>query len=295
MIVWYPLTSGQRILPRRLEVSLFHQAITTVSIASVSAEGVSIEDDEVSVEEPLELVVKINSSRRSLAVTMRTPGADQELVAGFLLTEGIIATADEVVGIETIATNVIEVALNPRVAVDYGRLERQSFVSSSCGVCGKRSIAAVFAAKRHELRPGQPQIRSNVVHGLSQTLRHAQSTFGRTGGLHAAALFDGRGELLSLFEDVGRHNAVDKLIGHELLAGHVPLGQHVLFLSGRASFELIQKAAMPGIPVVAAVGAPSSLAVSLARECSMTLLGFVRDGRFNVYADADRLISHHAG
>lgn len=260
-------------------------------MSSVSSEGVATEDDEVAVEEPLEIVVRTESIRRPLAVTMRTPGADAELAAGFFLTEGIIEQADDIVGIEMIATNVIEITLNPLVSVDFGRLERQSFVSSSCGVCGKRSIAAVFAVKRHVLQPGEPEILPATVHGLSQTLRQKQSTFNRTGGLHAAALFDQQGELLSLFEDVGRHNAVDKLIGHELLARHIPLSRSVLFLSGRASFELVQKAAMAGIPFVAAVGAPSSLAVSLARQCSMTLLGFVRDGRFNVYADAGRLLS----
>jgi FdhD protein len=222
---------------------------------------------------------------------MRTPGADSELAAGFFLTEGIVEKADDIVGIKMIATNVIEITLNPLVSVDFSRLERQSFVSSSCGVCGKRSTAAVFAVKRHVFQPGQPQISADTVHGLPQTLRRKQSTFNRTGGLHAAALFDPQGELLSLFEDVGRHNAVDKLIGYEVLARRVPLSRCVLFLSGRASFELVQKAAMAGIPFVAAVGAPSSLAVSLAGQCSMTLLGFVRDGRFNVYADAGRLAS----
>jgi FdhD protein len=271
----------------------FHPGVAMVPISSVTADGTFSDDDELAVEEPLEIVIKAATDQgtieRSLAVTMRTPGADAELAAGFLLTEGFIQRPDDLADMQVVASNVIHVTLDPRRNVDFSRFERHSYVSSSCGVCGKRSIAAVFAQKRFVLPPGSPRISAKIVHSLAAVQRAAQPTFARTGGLHAAALFDADGQLHSLFEDVGRHNAVDKLIGSELLAGRLPLHDKILFLSGRTSFELIQKSAMAGIPIVAAVGAPSSLAVSLARQCSMTLLGFVRDDRFNVYSDASRL------
>lgn len=275
-------------------MSLYHAAVTTVSITSVNADSAIVEEDELSIEEPLEIAVESTfrgeTTQRSIAVTMRTPGHDRELAAGFLLTEGIVQRPDQIVDIRTIGTNTLLVALDPQTEHDLSGLERHSFVSSSCGICGKRSIAAVFASKRHTLKAGHPKVESQIVHGLSDKQRKAQPTFERTGGLHASALFTEQGELVSLYEDVGRHNALDKLIGNELLHGRVPLNERILFLSGRASFELIQKSAMAGIPFVAAVGAPSSLAVSLARQCSMTLLGFVRNGRFNIYSDAGRLV-----
>jgi FdhD protein len=206
-----------------------------------------------------------------------------------LLTEGIICRRQDILDIQSGKSNVVIVKLHPAINFDYGQLARHSFVSSSCGVCGKRSIAAVFALQKQILHSGQPRIHPTVIHGLALSTRNAQSNFRRTGGLHAAALFDPLGNLLSLYEDVGRHNAVDKLIGSQLLAGRIPIRSSILFLSGRAGFELIQKAVIAGIPIVAAVGAPSSLAVSLARQSSMTLIGFARDGRFNLYCDAGRL------
>jgi FdhD protein len=272
---------------------MHYPGVTTVPIASVTGGNASSESDELSVEEPLEIRVGIPRNagwqRQSLAVTMRTPGADVELAAGFLFTEGVIRHENEIAEIRATAANIVLATLKPTARVDPARLDRQSFVSSSCGVCGKRSIAAVFALKRNVLQFGAPRIDSQTIHGLSGAQRAAQSAFHRTGGLHAAALFDPAGRLLSLYEDVGRHNALDKLIGSELLGGRVPLSNGLLLVSGRASFELVQKAAIAGIPVLAAIGAPSSLAVALARQCGMTLLGFVRDGRFNVYADAGRL------
>ena len=180
--------------------------------------------------------------------------------------------------------------MGPDVAVDLGRLERHFYTASSCGVCGKASIEAIRVAPRSRPIPGRPAVDGDVVRRLPNLLRAAQSGFDRTGGLHASALFDAAGHLHSIREDVGRHNALDKLIGAELLAGRTPLGDAILLVSGRASFELVQKAAIAGIPVLAAVGAPSSLAVELAREHGMTLLGFVRADRFNVYADAGRLL-----
>jgi FdhD protein len=162
-------------------------------------------------------------------------------------------------------------------------------MSSSCGACGKRSIAAIRVARRYEIEPGVPVLNADVVHVLPEILRGAQAEFSLTGSIHASALFDAEGALIALREDVGRHNALDKLIGAELLAGNLPLHDRILLLSGRVSFELVQKAAMAGIPVIAAVGAPSSLAVELAEECGMTLLGFVRDKRFNIYNDCNRI------
>jgi FdhD protein len=272
-------------------MALHNPGVSTVSIASVTASIATAEIDEVPVEEPLEIRIRapVDTKSRSIAVTMRTPGADLELAAGFLFTEGIVRDRGEISRIEATSANVVLTELATAAHVDLSRLERQSFVSSSCGVCGKRSIAAVFAHRHFPIDAGTPRIQSRVVHHLAGTLRSAQDAFNRTGGLHAAALFTSSGRLLAEYEDVGRHNALDKLIGGELLAGRVPLGDRILLVSGRAGFELIQKATLAGIPVMAAVGAPSSLAVALAREAGMTLLGFVRDGRFNVYSDTGRL------
>jgi FdhD protein len=280
-------------------MALHHPAVSTVSIASVTASSARAEIDEVPVEEPLEIRVRVpcdgQNSAQSIAVTMRTPGADPELAAGFLFSEGIVQGTGDIARIEALSANGVLVELTAIAAWDPSRLERQSFVSSSCGVCGKRSIAAVFAQRHYQTEAGQPRIQAHVVHQLGSRLRTAQDVFNRTGGLHAAALFSSAGELLSRFEDVGRHNALDKLIGAEFLAGRLPLRDRIVFVSGRASFELIQKATMAGIPVFAAVGAPSSLAVSLAREAGMTLLGFVRDGHFNVYSDTGRIEAAASG
>jgi FdhD protein len=270
-----------------------HQSVITARILCVTAECATWEDDEVPVEEPLEIHVAVPRGgrmvQRSIAITMRTPGFDVELTAGFLFTEGIIQHKCEIADLRTTTPNAVLATLASTARVDPNRLDRHSFVSSSCGVCGKRSIAAVVAIQRYRVPYGVPRIDAQVIHDLPTTLRAAQPAFDRTGGLHAAALFDPAGRLVSLYEDVGRHNALDKLIGSELLAGRMPLGNRLVLVSGRASFELIQKATVAGVPVLAAVGAPSSLAVTLARQSGMTLLGFVRDGRFNVYADAGRL------
>ncbi len=220
---------------------------------------------------------------------MRTPGDDVDLAAGFLFTEGIIIDAGDLEGVMRTGPNAVEATLRPGVPVDTAKLDRHSFVSSSCGACGKRSIAAVRVASRHPIAPGAPRLAPDVIHGLPRALRAGQSGFARTGGIHASGLFDADGRLLVLREDVGRHNALDKLIGSELLAGRIPLVGRIILVSGRVSFELVQKAAMAGVPVLGAVGAPSSLAVDLARECGMTLLGFVRDSRFNVYSDSGRI------
>jgi FdhD protein len=229
---------------------------------------------------------------------MRTPGADYELAAGFLFTEGIVAGRDQITDIRNCGRpapgkeliNTILVELADDVAVDLKRLERNFYTTSSCGVCGKSSIEALHTGVKRTYKADLPQITSEILHSLPMLLRSSQSIFDTTGGLHASALFSGRGELDIVREDVGRHNALDKVIGAKLMTGTLPLSETVLLVSGRASFELVQKALMAGIPILAAVGAPSSLAVELAGEFGMTLVGFVRDDSFNVYSGQQRII-----
>lgn len=234
--------------------------------------------DLLAVEEPLQ--IRVNG--RDLSITMRTPGHDGELAAGFLFTEGILKTRADVLAIEC---NENGVALTLADGADAG-VPRNFYTTSSCGVCGKASIDSLHAAGCAML----PHVRigREAIHGLPESLRATQSVFEHTGGLHGAALFDTSGNLQMVREDVGRHNAVDKLIGAAFLEDRLPLHNHILMLSGRASFELVQKAVMAGIPIVAAVGAPSSLAVQTAQRFGMTLLGFVRDGRFNIYSGLSR-------
>jgi FdhD protein len=260
------------------------------------------ERDLLAVEEPLEIrlhhIRHGQPARTTVSVTMRTPGNDVELAAGFLFTEGIIRDRAQVAGIRHCgplalvpgaARNVVRVDLAPGAMVDLARLERHFYTSSSCGVCGKTSIEALQTTASWSLPAATPVIDADRVHALPAALGEAQRVFAATGGLHASALFDVAGALLLVREDVGRHNALDKVIGAAFLAGRLPAHDRVLLVSGRASFELVQKAAMAGIPILAAVGAPSSLAVSLAQRVGMTLLGFVREGRFNTYCGAARV------
>jgi len=258
-------------------------------------------DDAVAVEEPLEIrlgrVVDGRLRLQPVSITMRTPGDDYELAAGFLFTEGILqsnAQVREIVhcGKGKVATNTLRVELVAGVEVDMARLERNFYTTSSCGVCGKTSLEALATGAHPVLPPEGFTVDAKLIDELPERLQTQQHAFRSTGGLHASALFTRTGELLGLREDVGRHNALDKLIGSRFLAGTLPANDTILFLSGRASFELLQKAVMAGIPVVCAVGAPSSLAIAAAREFGVTLLGFVRGRRFNVYSGQERLAFH---
>jgi FdhD protein len=272
-------------------------ALAAVRVCRVSDSHSAVEPDVLAVEEPLEIRLACRvgerSVHRAVSITMRTPGNDPELAVGFLFTEGILVAPAQVASVRACgARNVACVNLRPGVAVDLARLERHFYTTSSCGVCGKASLEMVRVCAGSRAPDGQPVLEARVIRRLPEALRAAQAVFDRTGGLHAAALFDTRGRLLCLREDVGRHNALDKVIGTQFLAGRTPLSQDVLLVSGRASFELVQKAAVAGIPILAAVGAPSSLAVSLAREHGLTVLGFVRQDRFNLYCGGERI---HAG
>ncbi|HEY2584216.1 MAG TPA: formate dehydrogenase accessory sulfurtransferase FdhD [Tepidisphaeraceae bacterium] len=248
--------------------------------------------DEVAAEEPLEIRVK----HRAVSVTMRTPGHDEELAAGFLLTEGIIARRGDVLRIEPCALdrggNVLNVALAEKTSVDFERLTRHVFASSSCGLCGKATIDAVHQRLDPIEDDARVRVRADVLLSLPDRLRQAQQTFDRTGGLHAAGIFTTEGEPVVIREDVGRHNAVDKVLGYGFLHGLLPFSHHVLMVSGRSSFEILQKALAGRVPFVAAVSAPSSLAVEFARDSGQTLAGFIRGQRMNVYTQPQRVTAN---
>jgi FdhD protein len=255
-------------------------------------------EDQLVEESPLEIRLEYGPpaqrQRIPIAVTMRTPGQDEELALGFLFTEAIIGNISEVQEVECLpAVNRVTVSLTPQVKVDTTRLDRHFYTTSSCGVCGKGALEMVESVSCYFPQPGHPQIRVEVLCGLAEKLRADQSLFELTGGIHGAGLFNAAGELLLLREDVGRHNAVDKLIGACLQERSLPLRDHLLLLSGRISFELVQKATMAGIPVIAAVGAPSSLAVELADANDITVVGFLRDSRMNVYCGIERVVHEH--
>ena len=268
-----------------------------LQVQTLDGEAARGRTDTVAVEEPLEIRLGFERGRKrvqqTISITMRTPGNDPELAAGFLFTEGIVQSPEQIARIPDsdggLANNTVLVDLAAGVEVDLDRLERHFYTTSSCGVCGKTSIAAINTGIEWPPLKGRPIVEAAMIYGLPDVLRAAQAGFAATGGVHAAALFDDAGHLLGLREDVGRHNALDKLIGAEWLAGRVPLQDKILLLSGRASFELMQKAIAAGLPIVAAVGAPSSLAVELARDFDVTLLGFVRNNRFNIYSSPWRI------
>jgi FdhD protein len=271
-------------------------AAVQTTVAAYEGGRVERRPDLLAAEEPLEMRVSVEAGghrvQHAVAVTMRTPGHDFELAAGFFLSEGIVARREAIWSIaycqEADEPNVVEVRLGPGVAFDPGRFSRNVYTTSSCGICGKTSIDLVRGACPAP-PVGRQRVPRDVLTALPATLRRAQPVFSRTGGLHAAGLFDPTGRLLLQREDVGRHNAVDKVIGRLLLDGSLPASDRLLLVSGRASFELVQKALAAGIPLLAAVGAPSSLAVDLARELGLTLVGFLRDQRFNVYAGEERI------
>jgi len=248
-------------------------------------------EDVVAAEEPLEIRVE----GRPLAVVMRTPGHDRELAAGFLLTEGVIKSAKDIFDITSCIApgaagegNAVDAALTHPDSFDFEKLTRHVFTSSSCGICSKASIDAVI--KRRKPLHDTVRVKSSVILALPDRLTAKQDTFKSTGGLHACALFDAAGRLLEIREDVGRHNALDKLLGWALMQKLTPLHDHIALLSGRASFEMMQKAHAGGIPIVAAISAPSSLAVEFARDSGQTLIGFLRGRSMNVYAGSERIV-----
>jgi FdhD protein len=268
--------------------------VTSVKVVTFNDGVRSERPDTLATEEPMEIrVAGPGQEGAQVAVTMRTPGGDYELAVGFLFTEGLIAPGDvrrvaycDDLDDESQRYNVVTVTLDR--AFDATLLRRNFFATSSCGICGKAALDDI-EVRCAPVGEG-PRVRAEVLVGLPDTLRAKQRVFDRTGGLHAAGLFTAEGELVTLREDVGRHNAVDKVIGEQVLAGRVPLSGHVLQVSGRASFEIVQKAAVAGIPIVSAVSAPSSLAVEAGERFGMTVVGFVRDGRCNVYAGPGRVV-----
>jgi FdhD protein len=264
-------------------------------VLRIRGERSSAQPDTLAVEEPMEIRV----GGQPLTITMRTPGNDFDLAAGFLSGEGVIHAADDISAIRYCAGatadggntyNVVDVSLAPGVPLPSASLQRNFYTTSSCGLCGKASLDAVTATATWSIAEDPLRVSAETLSVLPDRLRAAQRVFDATGGLHAAALFTGTGELICLREDVGRHNAVDKVVGHALRAGLLPLRQTMLMVSGRASFELVQKAVTAGIPLLAAVSAPSSLAVDLAAEHGLTLVGFLRGTSMNVYAGSERLV-----
>ncbi|MBW4683150.1 MAG: formate dehydrogenase accessory sulfurtransferase FdhD [Microcoleus vaginatus WJT46-NPBG5] len=255
--------------------------------------------DRLATEEPLEIRLIVAGMRRTIAITMRTPGNDFELAAGFLYSEGVINSRQDIhrmthctdpgVDIEN-HDNIVNVELAGNVCPDLVSLERHFYTTSACGVCGKTSLEALRLQRSPVITEG-PAVSTEIFYSLPEKLRNAQRVFATTGGLHAAALFDTEGKLLALREDVGRHNALDKLIGWAILGDYLPLSSNIVMVSGRTSFEILQKCLVASVPIVCAVSAPSSLAVALAQEFGITLIGFLRGERFNVYSGIERILA----
>jgi FdhD protein len=260
-----------------------------ISVVRVRGPQTAATQDWVAVERPLEIRARSGEVVRVISTTMRTPGEDRALAAGFLFAERVIADVRQLRALEQTDEDVVTVELDADGEVALEATKRSFVTSGACGVCGRTSLDDLLCLPARSNERGAP-IAAEVIHGLPAALRTAQATFARTGGLHAAGLFTRAGKPRAVHEDVGRHNAVDKLVGSFVLDGQLPGEDSVLVVSGRASFELVQKAGVAGIPVMVAVGAPSSLAVDMARGAGMTLLGFVRDGGFNVYCGAERIL-----
>jgi FdhD protein len=284
-----------------LKAIVRRQSVREFEVRRIGAES-STDNDVVATEEPLEIRlgyadVEGTRAERSISITMRTPGNDEELATGFLFTEGIVKRREDITVVRPCGPpapngliNVVRVELADHVAVELDRLERHFYTSSSCGVCGKASLDAVAVQGRFDLHKAQFEVDRSVLGALPAQLIAEQAVFEETGGLHASGLFDRSGKIVAVREDVGRHNALDKLIGSRLTRDEIPLTAFGIIVSGRASFELLQKAMVAGCPLLAAVGAPSSLAVELAREFGMTLVGFLKRDRFNVYTRPDRIV-----
>jgi FdhD protein len=271
---------------------------TATRIWAIDRQHGRLRPDHLATEEPMEIRLIAHGAVLPVAVTMRTPGHDFELAAGFLHSEGVIANRDDIVRLSYCVDpeidaaqqyNIVNVTLRLDATPDLAPLKRNFVTSSSCGVCGKASLDAL-QVRGCPVILGGPEISAEVLYSLPDSLRRAQGVFETTGGLHAAALFDASGQLIELREDVGRHNALDKLVGWALLTGKLPLRDGVLMVSGRTSFEILQKSLAAGIPIVCAISAPSSLAVDLAREFGITLIGFLRDERCNVYSHRERVL-----
>jgi FdhD protein len=273
----------------------------SIEISKVDGPRISTCRDDVAVEEPLEIQISScsadGSAAKSVSITMRTPGADHELALGFLFTEGIIHSADQVLSVrhcgdadpDSGLRNIVRVDIDPDVDLQLDRLERHFYTTSSCGVCGKASLDALRVTGLSSLAAQQTLFSAQTLIDMPAKVRELQPLFSKTGGLHAAAIFGSDSEIAIVMEDVGRHNATDKAIGTLFVADKLPAHDLALLVSGRASFELVQKALVAGIPLLAAVGAPSSLAIQTAKEFDMTLIGFLRDGTFNIYAGGERI------
>ena len=285
---------------RTQSIPRMYARITEVSVEKYKESSFSTRNDLLAVEEPLEIQISFSEQEktvsRALSITMRTPGDDKAMTLGFLYAEGIISSLHDLSEIDEIATvgrdkpfaAALAVKLKPHVVFDYTSQERHFFSTSSCGVCGRLALDNLPAQKAME---NNLRVDPAMIYRLPAKIRSGQTLFHHTGGIHAAALFDKKGQLLHLSEDVGRHNAMDKLIGSILFKGHTPpLSENVVLFSGRVSYELVQKAVVAGIPIIAAIGAPSSLAVEIAEAYGITLIGFLRDKRFNVYAGNERIL-----
>lgn len=263
--------------------------IKNIKITKIKGGKANLNEDQVILEQPLEIRIRHRDRLSQVAITMRTPGNDQDLATGFLFTEGIVTDISAIVNTQLIDDNVIEINLADHAILPDGLLQRNTFMSSSCGICGKASLDLIKTHSQYLPWTSKFEVSIEVITSLRSKLDSMQNLFSITGGNHAVALFDLEGNLIHIAEDVGRHNAMDKLIGHQLQKNILPLNNSICLLSGRASFELIQKAMMAGIGCIVAVGAPSSLAIELAEECGMTLIGFLKSDGGNIYCGETRV------